>query len=1085
MVRSRFLVVLFLGSFFASFLSATGPTGTITGTVTDPSGAIVQKAHVTVRNEETNALRETQTNGDGDYTIALLSPGHYQVTVEMQGFQKAVTSGVTLNVDQTVRVDFPLVIGVPTQEIQITATPPIIQTDTSTMGQVITGRDSRELPLNERNFLNFTLLVPGAQTPAEGSENSTEGGAVSVNGGREQSNNFLLDGADNNDPYLNQYAALPSVEAIQEFKVQSSNYSAEFGRNSGAQVNVVLKGGTNSFHGDVFEFLRNRNMDAKNYFDFPGCTADSVAGECGGIPPYDRDQFGGTIGGPIRKDKTFFFVAYEGLQQRQSITQEATVPTAAQWQQGEALAGELFGCPYNPSCQTGQNVFNIYPQSNVGGTSGATNTYVSAPLLRNAVNLVTAKVDELPDAADTVSIHYSFFNQNQFAPFDPVNAFTNLPGYGSDTDARGQNAAVSWTRVFGSNTVNEGRFGYTRYRAGFFQENSGTNGNAELGYPDVLTNPVDLGFPNIAVGGFAGIGDPIQYPENRVDTTLQLSDNVAWTHGQNQFKIGGEVRYTRIDDYIDYVARGDFNYLGDTAYGILQAFGQCPGPTCPSTSTLALAQLLAGVPDAAVAVSGNTNNSLRNWGMAAYIQDDIHVVPRFLLNVGLRYEYNGAPVEAQNEFSVPILTPASATCTPQPDCQYQQAGTNGVPRGVYQASLLNFMPRIGIAWRPLKSERWVVRSAYGIFYDSPISQISIFPRLNAPYYTLSLYQQNPATCPGGLCTVQDILTQPAAPVQANTISPNFRAGYVQQWNLDLQYEVQPNWMVDVAYVGSKGTHLSDVRDINQQSPVTGLYPYQADGFYSSILYAESEANSSYNALQVRSEKRMSHGISFLAAYTWSKSIDDSSAVFAGNSGSGLPQNSMDLSAERGLSDFNAAQRLVVSFVWDVPLNRFAANGSAFRKALLDDWQASGILTEQTGNPFTVTLGGGSSTAALAFGDPARPNLVGNPFQGGPEGGQTNCPAQVGTQLNWINPCAFAYPGTGAGGLPLFGTEGRNTLTGPGFNNLDFSLSKSFALRSDRRHLQMRADIFNVFNHPNFDLPNHVLCSAGEASNTQG
>ena len=1067
MSRRRLLAALFFVSALISPLSFADSTGTITGTITDPGGAVVPKAHIIVRNEETNALRDAQSNDDGDYTVALLPPGRYQVTVEMQGFQREITSGVIVNVDQTVRVDFALVIGVLIQEVNVTETPPIVQTDTSALGQVITGRQVHELPLNERRFLSFALLVPGAQSPAEGSENSTEGGAVSVNGGREQSNSFLLDGVDNSDSYLNQFAALPSVEAIQEFKVQSSDYSAEYGQNSGAQVNVILKSGTNSFTGDVFEFLRNRNMDAKNFFDFPNCTPTSIVGECGGIPALDRDQFGGTLGGPIRRDKMFFFVAYEGLRLRQANTEEAIVPTSAQWAEGGALADQLFNCPLNPSCQIGQNVFNLYPLSNVGGAQGISNTFVSAPIIRNSENMVTAKVDIQADSANRISVHYSLFDQSLFSPFDPVNAFTNLPGYGSNAKNRGQNAALGWTHVFRSATLNELHLGYTRMRAGFFQQGAGTDENAALGFPDVLTSPIDLGFPNISVAAFSPIGDPIEYPQDRHDTTYHFSDSVAWTYGQNQFKFGGEGRYVRIDDYIDYLARGDWNFFGDTAFGILQQFGECPGPACPSTSILAIAQLLAGVPDATAAVSGTTANSLRSKSMGLYIQDDIHVIPRFLLNAGMRYEYHGVPVEAANQFSVPNLVPASAVCTPQPDCQYLQAGTNGIPRGVYKARLTDFGPRLGFAWRPLKTERWVVRSAYGIFYDSPISQVSIFPRINPPYYDLGLFEQNPAICPNQLCTVQDILDQPGAPIQADTIARNFREGYVQQWNADLQYELGPNWMVDVAYVGSKGTHLADVRDINQQGE------FNADGFFSSILYVEPEANSTYNSFQVRSEKRMSHGISFLAAYTLSKSIDDVSAVFGGAGSSGLPQNSQDLSAERGLSDFNAAQRLALSFVYDLPLDRLARRDSSWQKALLDYWGTSGILTAQSGNPFTVVVGGGTSSAALAFGSPARPDEVGDPFKAGTVAANPGCtaPAQVRTPEDWFNPCAFELP---AG---LYGTEGRNALIGPRLDDLDFSLSKGIPLHSERHRLQLRGDVFNVFNHPNFDFPYRIFCSS--------
>ncbi len=372
-------------------LLATGPTGSITGTVTDPKGAVIVKAKVTVTNQGTNAVREVETNGDGDYTVPFLDPGTYAVSVEKKDFRRSVSSGVLVNVDQTVRVDFTLQIGVPNQVVKVTETPPIVQTDTSEQGQVVQSDQVHNLPLNERNFLNFALLIPGGHAPVAGSENSTEGGSISVNGAREQSNNFMLDGVDNNDPYINQYSVLPSVDAIEEFKVQSGDYSAEFGRASGAQVNVILKSGTNAFHGTLFDYLRNRNLDAKNAFDSP--TAP--------IPALDRNQFGGTLGGPIFKDKTFFFVSYEGLRLHQATTRLAVVPSQNQW--GAAcvnataiatLGGELGVCDPTVLNPAGLAVANLYPTANThmatdASTSAADWTgYGSAPIIRNSVDLV-------------------------------------------------------------------------------------------------------------------------------------------------------------------------------------------------------------------------------------------------------------------------------------------------------------------------------------------------------------------------------------------------------------------------------------------------------------------------------------------------------------------------------------------------------------------------------------------------------------------------------------------------------------------------------------------------------------------------
>jgi len=1041
-------------------LGATGPTGTITGTVTDPTGAVVPKALVKVTNQETNAIRETQSDDDGDFTVALLPPGSYRVTAETPGFRRSIYNDVILHVDQTARVDFVLQIGSPTEEITVTDIPPLVQTDTSGMGQVVNGRLVRELPLNERNFLAFGLLAPGSQLPVEGSENSTQGGALSVNGAREQSNNFLLEGVDNNDPYINQYVALPSIDAIEEFKVQSSDYSAEFGRSGGAQINAILKSGTNQFHGGLFEFLRNRHVDAKNFFDLPGCAPGSAPGTCGPIPRFDRNQFGGTFGGPVARNKTFFFAAYEQLELRQASTRAATVPSQLEIQEVLNLVPQFL---INPA---GLAVLNLYPAANAGANLAASNTYISAPVIDNSEHLGVAKLDHHFERDDTLAIHYAIFEEDRFNPFDPVNAFTNLPGYGSNTLNTGQNGGLSWTHVLSNLAINEFRLGFNRMRAGVFQQDSGHDINAQLGFPDVLTNPVDLGAPNISLFGFDGIGEPVNYPQDRHDTTVHLADNLAWNHGRNQFKFGGDLRDIQVNNYLDFVARGEWAF-------------ECGG--CGDTIE-ALAQLLVGIPDYAISVQGNTFNSLRSIGMGYYIQDDIHVVPRLVLNVGLRWEYNQPPVETHNRFSVPDLSANSLNCSPMPDCLFIRAGTGGVPRATYNSTFTDFAPRIGIAWRPMPSERWVVRSAYGIFYDSNIFNLSIFPRANPPFYNLLLSANY-----SGAATIQTILEQPGTLNWNNRIARNFRDGYMQQWTADLQYEVGPNWMIDLAYVGSKGTHLPDPIDLNQTNPVTGLNPYPQ---FSSILDVESRSDSSYHALQFRSEKRLGD-VSFLASYTFSKSIDDVSAVLGGSVGSGLPQDSNNLRGERALADFNAAHRAVLSAVYDLPFGRKWTGENGLRKFMLDNWQTSGILTVQTGSPFTVNLSEclQDQGAAAAFGAPCRPDLVGNPAHAGPvmanpdpachttisQGGLAA--DEVGTPGSWFNICAFAMPATTAAGFTQFGTAGRNILTGPPFADLDFALFKNLPLRSEKRRIQLRGEFFNILNHPNFDIPSHVFGSA--------
>ena len=1099
MTPTRFHVGLLFVLLSAIPLSASGPTGNITGTITDPSGAVVRKAHVTVRNEATNATREAQSNDGGDYTVALLPPGRYSVTVESAGFRRSLSRGVILDVDQTVRVDFALVIGAVTENVNVDETPPIIQEDTSTLGQVVNNRLVLDLPLNERNFLSFALLAPGAVLPTQGSQNSTEGGALNVNGAREQSNNFLLDGVDNTDPYINQYVALPSIDAIQEFKVQSGDYSAEYGRASGAEINVVLRSGTNNLHGGLFEFVRNRHMDAKNYFDLPDCTTGSVAGTCGPIPRFDRNQFGGTLEGPIRKDKLFFLLSDEQLILRQATTREATIPSVVQWANACALGEEIGGNPApNPeTCDiatspylnpAGQAVAALYPAANVGSDLTNSNTYLSAPVIRETLNLVTTKVDLQAGPADRLSMHYSVRDESRFDPFDPVNAFTALPGYGSYTTDLGQNTGVDWTRVIRNSMINEFRLGFNRMGATILQQNHGDNIEQQLGFPDVLTNPVDLGAPDINLGGnlngnqvsFDGIGEPVNYPQNRRDNTYQVSDNLAWTVGINQFKIGADFRRIQMGNYLDFLARGDWFFEGETVEGILAEFGNpAPCATAPPNdpATCILSQLLIGAPDYASAVSGSTNNDIKSHSVSTYIQDDIHVIPRFLLNAGLRYEYNSPPVEASNHFTVPQLIPCPEPCALQPE--FTPAGTNGIPDATYFPTYRDVGPRLGFAWRPLKSERWVVRSAYGIFYDVAIGNINVLPRANPPYYNLAAYCQTvgcqPAgapACPGGLCVIQDILSQTgleAGVEQGNMIDPHFRDGYMQQWNLDLQYELAPNWMIDLAYVGSKGTHLTNVIDQNQINPLTGP-PY---GQFSSILYVESQAASGYNSMQLRSERRVGHGLAFLGAYTWSRSIDNISSVFGGSVGSGLPQDSQNLKTNFGPSDFNATQRASISSVYDLPFHGRGGKGSALGKTLLDDWQAGGIFSAQSGSPFTVVLPGAPTASAAAFGNPERPDEVGNPAKAGTVTSDPACvaPSQVRTTENWFNECAFAAPAEEIFG-PAYGTEGRNALDGPPFADLDVFLSKSFAFHSDSQHIEFRGESFNLLNHPNFDDPSH-------------
>ena len=1026
---------------------ATDKSGAVGGTVTDPTGAALIGARVVIHDPETNATRETETSALGDFFFPLLSSGVYEVTVSAGGFRRTVRRGIRVEVNQSVRVDIRLLLGERSEEVIVNAATPALEKDSSTLGQVIGTREIQGLPLNERNFLTFALLAAGVQMSADGSQLAAQGGAVSVSGAREQSNNFMLDGIDNNDALVNQFSVLPSSDAIQEFKVQSSNSSAEFGRSGGAQVNMVLKSGTDQVHGTAFEFLRNRQLDARNFFDRPPCAPGAVQGTCADIPTLDRSQFGGTLGGPLQRRRTFFFASYEGLVLRQADTREATVPSQLVRTALAALPG-----PPNPA---GLAAYNLLPAANVGPDLQTSTTFLSAPNIRDTAHLASATLDHILSGNDTIHGTYSFYDDDRFNPFDPLQAFTNLPGYGSTWSNRGQVVGLVWTHSSYYMT-NEARFGFQRRSRVILQQNTGIDQNHALGFPDVLTRPVDLGFPAIVIPGFDGIGEPRDLPQASHDNTFQFADNLAfnprWNGGRHQLKMGGEVRRLQLNFFLDAVARGEWFFEG--------AFTGNP-----------LSDLLLGLPTFALGVQGNSFTNLRSTEVNLYFQDNIRVTHRLTLNLGLRWEYNGPPADTQDRLSSPDLSSASLTCLPRPECEFIPAGTGGTPRGLYRANYNGFGPRVGFAWQPFEGGRIVIRGGYGIFYDAGFMNGNLLSRLNPPSYETGVFLNF------GASSIQSIFSQPPAPLAPIAVyfDPAFRDPYLQHWNADLQYELLRNTLLDIGYVGSKGTRLLEQRNLNQLS--AGVAPYPQFG---PIDLISSAASSTYHALQAKLEHRVSDGLSLLAAYTWSKSIDDSSALFGTATEPGFPQDSLDPRSERGLSNFDSAHRFVLSSVYSVqPGSRLASKGTLGK--ILRNAQVSGILALQTGHPFTVNRGldqSHSGTAQLGY-FTDRPNLIADPFQPGPvatnpdpgcqktvsNGGKAA--DQVQTVQTWFNPCAFSDPAAG------FGSTGRNTLIGPAFDELDLSIAKTVPLYAERLSLQIRADAFNALNHPNFDVPDRI------------
>ncbi|MEW6212978.1 MAG: TonB-dependent receptor [Acidobacteriota bacterium] len=1043
--NTLFMVIAFALAVSLSDTAARGQadTGAIIGVVRDSQSAVIHGVRITTINTRTNQSRTVITDDEGNYRVLLLPVGEYRIAAEAVGFKRTIQEKVVIEINQTIRADFSLGIGEITEEAVVSTEAPLMQSETATVGTVINNRRVVDLPLNGRDFLQLNLLVAGAVPGAEGSQLATQGGAINVNGARESSNNFLLDGIDNNDLVINQFVVSPSIDAIQEFQLQSSTYSSEFGRSGGAQINVAIKSGTNSFHGSAYEFIRNASLDAKNFFDPPDQK----------IPKFQRNQFGGTIGGPIRRNHTFFFFNYEGTRIRQAITRLARVPTVAE-KSGDFSQTDLNGdgrvdaddvlinpatgnpyagnrIPQRDQDEIGAAIAKFFPDPN---RSDPVRNFVSTPVLRNTINQVNVRVDHRISQKDTFFARYSYSDEDRFNPFDPLVDPTNLPGFGSFTVNRGQSVALNYTHLFSPTLINEFRFGFNRLRAGIFQQNQGNDIGGKLGIPGLPRNPRDFGFPAVSVIGFDRLAEPTNLPQDRRDNTFQYIDNLSLIRGKHSLKFGGDIRRFQANAYLEVVSRGLFIFA-------------------PVFTNNSLGDLLLGLPVVTVnaEISGGDSGS-RTTAYNFFAQDDFKVSRNLTLNLGLRYEYNQPPIDVHDRGSVFDFATASLKIL----------GTQGVPRSGIEPDRNNFAPRIGFAWRVRGHEKMVLRGGYGVFYDVGILNNNLGTAFNPPFFTINQFFSSPAS----LLHLDNPFpnnAQDPGVVSVITLDRHLRDGYLQQWSLTAQREIASNLVIDIGYVGSKGTKL--LRRINPNQPRPGTDPdvnaRRPIPTFGDITVGESSAASVYHALQLRAEKRFSQGLSFLAAYTWSKSIDDASALFGTRGDGNYAQDRNNLRAERGLSNFDTRHRFTVSYIYELPFGRgkrFLNQGHNFADTVAGGWQITGIIALQSGQPFTPQLSfdnsGAGSSSEGGFSD--RPDVVGNH--------KVDHPGSDG----WFNVKAFAVPPPGT-----FGNAGRNILIGPSFKTVDVGLFKQFTVNEQQR-IQFRAEFFNLFNHPNFNLPNRFV-----------
>jgi hypothetical protein len=1100
MNRFRACVCGLILTWLAVLASGQQITGNIRGTVQDPSGAVVQSAQVSAQQVETGFTRSAITDRAGNYLLLELPVGHYRIQVEAKGFQKYVREGISLNVNETASVPFKLAVGVGNEQVMITADAQLIENSSTALGKTVLEREVLDLPLNGRNFTQLGVLQPGVVplTPglAEAGGSLRDGQAYAVNGQRPESNNFLIDGANNLNGVDAGFVLKPPVDAISEFRILTHNANAEFGNSLGSTTNIITRSGSNAMHGAVWEFLRNDAFDATNYF--------AVRTE-----PLKQNQFGATIGGPIRKDKTFFFAFYEGFRNRQGETTGTTVPSLKQ-RDGDfselcdASRGESFdsaGLCSNPAHQLyleitnpltpfpfnelpppfispfSQNLLSLFPKPNSG-----LNTFITTETKRDDFNEGGIRIDHYLTANDNLNFRYMISDGTRFDPLSPAGA--SVPGFPIGENHRAQNFVAQETHTFSPTLVGVARFSFLRNKF-LFGERTNHTPPSDLGFNYQPSLDVAIGPPFIQINGYTSIGDPITGPRNSFENTYDVNGSLSWVHGKHELKFGVGYQHLHVNALQGIATNGFF-------------------VVAPFPLTDAFASFLIGQPVFFLQGRGDFARGINGQSLNGYTQDTYKITSRLTLNLGLRYDLPFPYTEIHNRQTLWIPVRQSVVMANAPP-GLLYPGDPGVPAGLIPTFKKGFAPRVGVAWDPTGSGKWLVTSAYGIYYEpyytgqggplqSPISappylqteQISLSP--SQPLSFADPYNGNPPP-PGTFAT----------PLSNLTLTPNLPLPYSQDWDLNVQHSFGSDLLLEVGYVGTKGTKLPRFIEGNPTvyvpgfNPVTGA-PNSTTGnadqrrihsgctladdpstcIYSSTGLIAGIANSSYNALETSLRKRFSHGVAFLASYTFSKSIDDVSSFNMTGSAAkpvagenDLAQNPNNLAAERGRSLFDARHRFVLSYQWALPWLRTAH--SWYGKAL-GGWQLNGITTLMTGTPFTVfdsndvsQQGGAPEITGFSAN---RPNLVaGQNPNSGPH------------SLNaWLNASAFQRI-TPDPNSPVqqFGTAGRNIAQGPGYANWDFSMLKNISL-TESKQFQFRAESFNILNHTNFRLPDSDISS---------
>ncbi len=1119
--------------FLASSIPAQTLNATVTGNVTDSNGANVAGAEVLVTQNGTNREQTTTTNDDGIYIVPQLPPGDYTIKVSAANFKTAVSDIVNLTTDTTVRVNISLEAGSVSETVTVNAEPAVINTDSPEKGEVIVQKQVQDLPLNGRDFTDLAKLVPGIyQRPTD----DDQGQGLAAAGTRTDSTNFILDGTTNRSDRNGSVGVNTSVDSIQEFKVSTSTYSAEFGRLAGAQISVISKSGTNRYSGTAFEFIRNNAFDAVNTFAPPD--EDKIL---------RRNQFGGTIGGPLPflnfgeggpvfnsgKDRTFFFASFERTLEIRSASASSIAPNT-NWANGNFSAlrevrttipgtcvpgsavntsttnpcnddlnrvtcisrnpttgvGTRVECPVLnvipltvnplfpnivPASPISLQILNRLPRANTGLTGYRFSTVGNVQR-----NLFSAKIDHKITDKNNIYFRFATDNPNRYTPTQPGRI--NYIGFGRDVAFRQYSYAVGDTQTFSSNIINEFRFGYLDQDNKTVNENSDTDYIGQLGIPGLPTGqlPELQGYPAIRIDGFPDTGDSANTPFNYIFKNLQIYDALTIVAGNHNIKVGTDiVRPNYIENDIRNV-RGDFRFRGRNTN---------PSNTA-TTGFYSFADFLYGLPDSTQRQIGATAADLSAWQYGFFVQDNWRVKPWLTLNLGVRYDYTPFLSEKDNRLSnfIPelgISVCAGGEIRDATGLVCRDAASLGLPDSLVKPDKNNLAPRFGFAFQPFNDGKTVIRGGAGIFYSTEtINPARQQLANNYPYLFRQQYSRNSANLlllslnspfpdTGAAATLQGLTTPQGIPTDSRTPE-------IYQYNLTFERELTKDLAVEIGYVGSQGRFLGIRYNLNPvlptgqvtsqnltlpngsnfvlYTPTTGTRPFAATNpTLGDITYQIQGVNSNYNALQTSIRRRSRNGLTLLASYTFGKAMDQNSNTNNSTTGAQRnPQNTQDFRNEWALADYHRTHQFSGSFNYDLPFGRgqtFFGKSRGIAQTLLGGWQLNGIATILSGRPFTPIF----STVDTANG---RPDLVGDPYQDIPEG-------------LLFNPYAFARPRVTPERPNLYGNAGRNILIGPDFKNFDVSLFKSIRL-TEKARVQLRWEVFNAFNRPNYQVPGFIL-----------